>query len=395
MGRSEEAPPSERSPSESATAGLAPSAVGQELFSLVFASITDALIVTDEDGRLVLFNQAAERLLGRRMVDVGACLYDRLIEVLSSDDRSALPLERDPVRSALRGIEVRDAEYFVRTSAAPDGLYVLLSSRPLRDARARITGALLVTRDVTAGRRAQRVLEQANEQLRRTQEQRAELSALLVHDLKSPLQSIIMNTRYLIGSSSRTDGERDCLKDVLSAADMMHRMVLDLLDLSISEDTELKPQRTEIDVLALVEEVREAMALRALDQRQRIVTSVLLDIGGVRADRELIFRVLQNLVDNCIKYGPVGGTIGIEARAVDGGIEFRVHDEGPGIPEAQRSRIFEKYTRVDPDTSARRAGSRGLGLRFCWVAVQAHGGRIWVEDQEPHGACFCVHIPNG
>jgi signal transduction histidine kinase len=359
----------------------------------VFASITDGLIVTDREGRVILFNAEAERLLNQSLIGSSVRSWSDLAEAFLPDGVATLPVDRDPLAWALSGREPRDFEQLARSSPYQDDVFMVVTARALYDGAGCVSAALLVLRDVTANERAQRRLERANAELRRAQAQQAELSALLVHDLKSPLQSIIMNTRYLIAGQTPSDAERDCLKDVLSAADTMHRMVLDLLDVSVSEDAELGVDRRELNVLELLELVRESMALRAADQRQNIVTSVLLEAQTIHADRELLRRVLSNLVDNCIKYGPVGGKIGIEARSVSGGIEFRVHDEGPGVPEAKRQKIFEKYTRVDPDSNAVRAGSRGLGLRFCWVAVEAHGGRIWVEDNLPKGACFCIHLP--
>jgi signal transduction histidine kinase len=364
-----------------------------ELYSLVFASITDGLIVADRDGRIILFNAEAERLLRQSLSGSSVRSWSELAEAFLPDGVATLPIDRDPLAWALSGREPREFEQLARSSAYQDDLFMVVTARALYDGAGCVNAALLVLRDVTANERAQRRLERANAELRRAQAQQAELSALLVHDLKSPLQSIIMNTRYLIAGQTPSDAERDCLKDVLSAADTMHRMVLDLLDVSVSEDAALTVDCRELNVLELLELVRESMALRAADQRQNIVTSVLLETQTIQADRELLRRVLSNLVDNCIKYGPVGGKIGIEARSVAAGIEFRVHDEGPGIPEAKRHKIFEKYTRVDPDSSALRAGSRGLGLRFCWVAIEAHGGRIWVEDNLPKGACFCIHLP--
>ena len=364
-----------------------------ELYALVFASVTEGLIVFDRDGRILLFNAEAERLLAQPLVAGSARRWTDLAEAFLPDGVGALPLDQDPLAWGLSGRGPREFEQLARSSAYQDDVFMVVTARSLYDAAGRVTAALLVLRDVTAHERAQRRLERANAELRRAQAQQAELSALLVHDLKSPLQSVIMNTRYLIAGQTQSEAERDCLKDVLSAADTMHRMVLDLLDVSVSEDGQLAVDRRELNVLELLEHVRESMALRAADQRQNIVTSVLLETQTIHADRELLRRMLSNLVDNCIKYGPVGGKIGIEARSVGGGIEFRVHDEGPGIPVSKRQKIFEKYTRVDPDSSALRAGSRGMGLRFCWVAVEAHGGRIWVEDNLPKGACFCVHLP--
>jgi signal transduction histidine kinase len=103
-------------------------------------------------------------------------------------------------------------------------------------------------------------------------------------------------------------------------------------------------------------------------------------------------RVLQNLVDNCIKYGPAGDTIDIGASSMGNRLELRVRDHGSGVPEEMREKIFEKYARIDSDMNGRHRDSRGLGLRFCRLAVEAHGGRIWVENNAP-GAVFRVQIP--
>lgn len=101
----------------------------------------------------------------------------------------------------------------------------------------------------------------------------------------------------------------------------------------------------------------------------------------------------MNLVDNCVKYGPDDGTIQIEAtRGSQGKVRLSVTDEGPGVPEHLRERIFDRYARAERD-SFRSEDSRGLGLRFCKVVADAHGGEIWVEDAEPRGARFCVELP--
>jgi signal transduction histidine kinase len=111
-----------------------------------------------------------------------------------------------------------------------------------------------------------------------------------------------------------------------------------------------------------------------------------------KLDEELMRRVLQNLVDNCIKYGPAGGTIDIDAASAPNKLAISVRDQGHGVPEDLRERIFEKYARIEREPSGRHRDSRGLGLRFCRLAVEAHGGRIWVEDNRP-GAIFRVELP--
>ena len=115
----------------------------------------------------------------------------------------------------------------------------------------------------------------------------------------------------------------------------------------------------------------------------------------LRADRELLGRVLQNLIDNAIRHSPPGTSVAIEARAANGFIDFRVRDQGPGIPPDLRSRIFDKYVRLPSAHGADESFGKGLGLAFCRVAVEAHRGQISIEDNQPKGSIFVVRIPTG
>jgi signal transduction histidine kinase len=99
--------------------------------------------------------------------------------------------------------------------------------------------------------------------------------------------------------------------------------------------------------------------------------------------------VLENLVENALRHAPEGSEVQIQSRAAHGGIELRVQDAGPGVPVAQRERVFERFVQHGSDKSTR--SNRGLGLAFCKLVVEAHGGRIWIEDGAP-GAVFCLWI---
>ena len=226
--------------------------------------------------------------------------------------------------------------------------------------------------------------------LLQAQRQKEELSALVVHDLKSPLTAILVNVEYLVREAKLEDDDRSAMREVLSAAEAMHRMVMNLLDISRSEDGTLVPKKTEVDLVALVDEVC-AVAARRSEQRNLKLTH---DVSAktLRADKDLLQRLLENLVDNGIKYTSAGA-IHIGAHEVESGfVEIRVSDEGPGVPEDHREKIFEKYVQLDRDAGAQ-SGSRGLGLAFCRLAVEAHGGRIWVEENRPRGSSFCVRLP--
>ena len=183
----------------------------------------------------------------------------------------------------------------------------------------------------------------------------------------------------------------------------MFRMVMNLLDISRSEDGALVPRCAEFDVGGLLQEICSETELRLLEKNQTLNLQIAPEAGAIQADRDLVRRVIENLVDNSHKYSPRGGTITIEVSVpppaavspdAEGApaIELRIRDQGAGIPVAYRTRVFEKYVRVDDRSPDEPRNSQGLGLVFCRTAVEVHGGRIWVEENGPKGSCFCVRL---
>ena len=111
--------------------------------------------------------------------------------------------------------------------------------------------------------------------------------------------------------------------------------------------------------------------------------------------RPASFAAASQYCDNAARSSPAGGTVDMEARAVAGdAVEIRVRDQGPGVPKEFREKVFDKYVRLGASEAGGQPRSNmGLGLTFCRLAVEAHGGKIWVEDNQPKGACFCVRLP--
>jgi two-component system, sensor histidine kinase and response regulator len=251
-------------------------------------------------------------------------------------------------------------------------------------------------------RRNYELIRSQRDELLTAQRQRLELATLIVHDLKNPLSSILSNVEYLNASAGIPERERESLADVLRASRSMFRMVMNLLDVSRSEDGALVPRCAEFDVTALLNEVSSETVRRLEEKGQTLRLSVDPGVGAVVADRDLVRRVVENLLDNSHKYSPRNTCISIDVtiETLDAGageppvpaIELRVRDEGAGIPADYRTRIFDKYVRVERGISEPR-NSQGLGLVFCRTAVEAHGGRIWVEDSGARGSCFCLRLP--
>jgi signal transduction histidine kinase len=252
-------------------------------------------------------------------------------------------------------------------------------------------------------RRNYDVIRSQRDELLTAQRQRLELATLIVHDLKNPLSSILSNVEYLNANAQIPERERESLADVLRASRSMFRMVMNLLDISRSEDGALVPRCAEFDVSALLNEVASETVHRLEEKGQTLSLSVDPAVGTIIADRDLVRRVVENLLDNSHKYSPRNGRISIDVRpgTLDAGdgpppvpaIELRVRDEGAGIPADYRTRIFEKYVRVEDRNVSEPRNSQGLGLVFCRTAVEVHGGLIWVEDNGAKGSCFCLRLP--
>jgi signal transduction histidine kinase len=148
-----------------------------------------------------------------------------------------------------------------------------------------------------------------------------------------------------------------------------------------------------LDVAQTLAEVTEAFKPLAAARDARLVVEVE-DGLVVRADRDAVSQLLLNLLDNAVKYGPDGQTIVLAAAQAGNNVRLSVQDEGPGIPEDHRDRVWEPYHRLEREVGAQVTGS-GIGLAVVDELVAEHGGRAWVEDAPSGGARFVVELPGG
>jgi len=222
----------------------------------------------------------------------------------------------------------------------------------------------------------------------RTQLQKERLMAFIVHDLKNPVNSMDLHAQVLLRGGRLTEGDRDSVTQIRAEAKQLARMILNLLDVSKAEEGKLSPKYEEVDFAAVARSVLGELELHARVRNVKLDTA--LEVSAVWADEDLLRRALANLVENAVRHAPAGSAVRVTAKAgPEGETEIRVLDQGPGVPEGMRTKVFEAF--MQTEGSASREG-RGLGLTFCKLAVEAHGGRIWVEDGAP-GAVFCIRFP--
>lgn len=229
-------------------------------------------------------------------------------------------------------------------------------------------------------------LKEQRDRMKRLELQREQLIAFLVHDLKNPVHAIDLDARALARNAQRPERVEAAARRIHEEAGTLMRMITNLLDIAKADEGRLEPVRVPIELGELARAVACDLEERA--RASGVELELACGAAPVRADHDLVTRVFANLVDNAIRHTPEGGRVTIATTALASGVELSVRDTGPGVPADRHDAVFERYARG----ADHGATNRGLGLAFCKLAIDAHGGRIWVEDAHP-GAIFRATLP--
>jgi len=238
-------------------------------------------------------------------------------------------------------------------------------------------------------------LEDALRKLREVEKMRDDLMKMIVHDLKTPLTSILATTEMLIDGDfgSLNAEQRKMLTDAEGKADDLLALIGDLLEVSRLEEATMTLDLQPIAPAALLTEVAHEWSIRFQQEGATAIVDVTDDAPVFDADKALLKRVLGNLVQNALTHSATAVTLQLCARRDGDGILFTVADNGPGIPAEYHEVIFRKFERVK-NPNIPRTRSSGLGLAFCKLAIDAHGGRIWVQSAgEGKGSAFHFSLP--
>jgi two-component system sensor histidine kinase/response regulator len=241
-------------------------------------------------------------------------------------------------------------------------------------------------------RRKRRELQTSLESLRRLETLRDSLVHMIVHDLRSPLAAISACLE-VIKWDAEEQHRRELATDVetaLHATRTIIRLVNSVLDVSKMEGTEMRLQLALHDIGTVA---RESMdELESLVGTRQMIRELPDEPVMALVDRDVVSRIMQNLLGNALKFTPSGGVISLSVEATEDMVRVAVSDTGPGIPKEYRERVFEKFGQVEAISRGQRF-STGLGLTFCRLAVDAHGGRIGVDSEVGHGSVFWFVLP--
>ncbi len=324
------------------------------LLAAVADGLTQGVIAVDGEHRIELLNDAARKMLGVTSSPVGELLIDfvrvpELFDLIDSDAAATAEVQLPNTTRAL-----------IRPARKWGG-----------------DGRVLLIEDVTAMRRLETV--------------RRDFVANVSHELRTPVAVIRANAETLMAGAKDDPAIAGKLIDGLHRnAERLARILADLLDLSRLDAGQYRLELSPVVIAPIIEQALTALEPQAA-RRKVTVTVAVPDALAVRADPKALDHILVNLIDNGVKYGRPDGNVWVSAHAAGAFVRIEVRDDGPGIADKHRARVFERFYRADPSRS-REAGGTGLGLSIVKHLVESMGGEVGVEPNVPQGSIFWLRL---
>jgi PAS domain S-box-containing protein len=381
---------------QAAELARAESALREQTRSLksVLENMGEGLVAADTEGRFLMWNPAADRILGLRQADLPVEEWPAHYGTYLPDQVTLFPADQLPLVRAIRG-EPCDVEMYIRNPARPDGAWLDIAARPMRDEHGAVIGGVAVFRDVTEAKAVREEIRKLNRELEaRVQQRTAELEAAnremeaftysVSHDLRAPLRHIggfsrILMEDYAAALPPEAAGH---LRRISDSTARMGTLVDELLALSRlgRQSLELKP----CDLNPLV---KELIAMLQPDAEDRLVEWKITSLPPVHCDLTLIRQVFQNLLANALKFTRTRprAVIEIGHRMRDGRVVIFVRDNGVGFDMKYADKLFGVFQRLH---RADDFEGTGVGLATVQRIIQKHGGEVWGESAIDKGATF-------
>ena len=336
----------------------------QQRGEAILANVADGIVAVDRDGKVVLWNPAAERVTGVSQA-----------EALGQTPTEALGRPLDAAGGSPGGSRL------LPIRRGGEEVWLSLSEAVMTDPAGAVAGRIYAFRDISA--------ERSVEQMK------SDFVSTVSHELRTPLTSIygfaetLLRQDVLFGDEERST----FLRYIASESERLTSIVDRLLSVAQLDTGAMAVQLAETDVGAVVSEAVRSAEGADGQNGHRFVVDLADEPLSAEADREKLGQVLAHLLDNAVRYSPAGGTVTVAARRREDAVEVSVEDEGVGIPHAEQERIFRKFYRGDAASSgAVGAGAAGLGLFLAEGLVTAMGGRIRVDSGEGRGSTFVLEL---
>ena len=363
----------------------------REILRVTLLSIGDAVVTTDAAAQVVALNREAERLTGWSMTDAAGKPLERIFRIVNETTRQ--PVDNPATRALRQGKVVGLANHTILL--AKDGREVPIddSAAPIRDADGRVSGVVLVFRDVTEERAVSNRLHQLAAELSEADRRKNEFLATLAHEIRNPLAAI----RTSVALLHRVGQDPQAASAALGAIErqMRHlvRLVEDLLDVARISRGKLALQQSRIDLRQALQHAVETSRPLCEETEQALEVEIPGHALYVHGDGVRITQAISNLLNNACKFSPRGGHIRFSVRIENQHAVVSIRDTGIGIAAEQLPRIFDMFNQVDSRLE-RTQGGLGIGLNLVKRLVEMHGGRVEARSEGVgRGSEFVVHFP--
>ena len=339
----------------------------KDRFAGLFEDGIDPIFITDLNGKIIDANHKAAVALGYSRGELVGMSMKQVHRVTTG------LLGSSPMPDLVSGIE----RAFVTRLTTKDNLDIPVEVHAKRIKTPDMEFIQWIERDVS-----ERV---------QMEEMREDLTAMIFHDLRSPLGNVISSLTMLQQSLPSNDEMSQSLVGIaIRSGQHLSRLVDSLLDLKRLEGGKAVLHKEDALLANLVNEALQQVQPTAQGKGIGLRNELPAWLPVVRVDADMIRRVIINLIENAVKYTPGSGSVTVSVKADTNEALISILDTGPGIPESERTRIFDKFARIQRIGAPK---GLGLGLAFCRLAVEAHGGRIWVEPAPKQGAVFNFTLP--
>ena len=364
-----------------------------QILQSVLDSMGDGVAVADEKGNFILFNSAAEKILGVGAIPMPRQEWSEHFGIYLADGVTPVPADDIPLARALGGESVEGAELFVRNPKIPDGIWINVTATPLTDEGAVRRGGVAVFRDITQNKQAEQLLVQAKDEAERASKFKDQFLSTMSHELRTPLNAVLGFSDLLADEryGSLNERQRRYVNNIHTGGEHLLHLISDILDLSKIQAGRMDLTIQDVPVKSAFGEVLSALRPLA-DKKSQTLSQSQSDLL-VRADVTRFKQMLMNLTGNAIKFTPQGGHIELAAKEEQGKIRIEVLDNGPGIPAEEQERIFGAFYRLKQ--SGEPIEGTGLGLEITQRLAELHGSGLNLESQPGQGSCFYFSLPAG
>ena len=356
----------------------------EKKMTAIVNSIAEGLILVDSNNRVLHINPAAERLLNISADSIDKDITeiiqnDELIHIFEEDQRQILQHKpTDQIPSKNEGINLISEVTLARYD---EKLVLRIIASPFLNENGLILGTVYLFDDITR--------EKEIDQMK------SDFISLVSHELRTPLTSIIGFVSFILDGKAGAinDRQRNSLARVQRQSKRLAALINDLLDISRIESGRIQMDQAPISLLEIVTQRIEEIRPQADEKSIRLALTAPESAPNILGDEARMGQVFTNLVGNAIKFTPDNGEVNVKVEADGNLLHVEVIDTGPGIPPEERQKIFDKFYQLS-DISTRQQGGSGLGLSISKSIVEAHGGKLWIDDgNQGKGSNFQFVLP--